>query len=172
MCRYSNTITTFLCYNHDVITRTNVGISFFFPTFFCAITCPHCAIFLRNIWFEKNKQTKNKLLKQNLRTPQHDNRRVGAREGEVQVYHRRFGPDFLRTLGILRNSSTLLLLVLPTSPLPTTPLLLLFTLGWSSIDRKPKKIDTVYSALDLFVLTGSSRENLTLPTHPVDDTMT
>ena len=58
MCRYSNTITTFLCYNHDVITRTNVGISFFFPTFFCAITCPHCAIFLRNIWFEKQTNKK------------------------------------------------------------------------------------------------------------------
>ena len=28
-------------------------------------------------------------------------RRVGPREGEVQVYHRRFGPDFLRTFGIL-----------------------------------------------------------------------
>lgn len=50
------------------------------------------------------------------------NRRVGAREGEVQVNHRRFGPDFLRTLGVLEISTTLLL------PLP-----LLFTLGWISL---------------------------------------
>jgi len=37
-------------------------------------------------------------------------RRVGPREGEVQVYHRRFGPDFLRTFGILELSTLLLLL--------------------------------------------------------------
>ena len=52
------------------------------------------------------------------------NRRTGAREGKVQVNHRRFGPDFLRTLGVLEKISTTLLCSL---------LLLLFNLGWTSI---------------------------------------
>lgn len=67
-----------------------------------------------------------------------NNRRVGAREGEVQVNHRRFGPDFLRTLGVLEISTTLLL------PLP----LLLFTLGWISLGN----IITFFALFSFFAL--------------------
>ena len=71
-----------------------------------------------------------------------NNRRVGAREGEVQVNHRRFGPDFLRTLGVLEISTTLLL------PLP-----LLFTLGWISLGNIIAFLP-LFALISLFLWTG------------------
>ena len=58
------------------------------------------------------KKTGTKIKRQKLQTNYGVDilRRVGPREGEVQVYHRRFGPDFLRTFGILELSTLLLLL--------------------------------------------------------------
>ena len=96
-----------------------------------------------SIVMEKKIQTLKKQKSNELTSLKHqhvciNNRRVGAREGEVQVNHRRFGPDFLRTLGVLEISTTLLL------PLP----LLLFTLGWISLGN----IITFFALFSFFAL--------------------
>ena len=93
-----------------------------------------------------------KMLLWGLRVGHGEHRRVGAREGEVQDNHRRFGPDFLRTLGILENirSTTLLLCSL------LLLLLLLSTLGWMILSTRKLYIflslNLLLSALLLLLL--------------------
>ena len=102
-------------------------------------------IFTPSSWTPSPSPYKNKQIPNVFLPNQHVcavNRRVGAREGEVQVNHRRFGPDFLRTLGVLEISTTLLL------PLP-----LLFTLGWISLGNIIAFLP-LFALISLFLWTG------------------